>query len=102
LEAVKIEKVKFRYVIPALKQQMPIKRFLRNFFVTGNAWGMFSKHAHYNKKGKEKVGYNTLETANKAAASMKKKYGYHYSVYLCPRCGKYHLGRNRDSIKSGT
>lgn len=93
--------MKLKYIIKALKYQLPFKRLFRNFFITGNGWGMFSIHAHINKKGNPKVGYNTLETALKSANSMQKKYGFHYSSYMCPRCGKFHLGRNRDSIKTG-
>ena len=91
--------VKFPYIIPALKQQGPFKRFFRNFLITGNGWGMFSRHAHWNKQGKEKQAYNTLKSAQKGAKHMEQRYKFHYSVYLCPRCGKYHLGRNRDAIK---
>jgi len=57
---------------------------------------MFSERAHYTYSGREKVGYNTLETSTKAAASMQRKYGNHFSPYVCPRCGKYHLGKNRN------
>lgn len=91
--------IRLRYILPALKEQLPLKRLLRNFFITRNAWGMFSVYSHYNKKGKEKVGYNTLETAKKSADAMKRKYGFHYSSYKCIRCGKFHLGRNWSSIK---
>lgn len=93
------KKVKFKYLVGALKHQMPLKRLLRNFFITGNAWGMFSTHSHYNKKGNEKVGYNTLATAKKSADAMQRKNKYHYSTYMCIFCGKFHLGRNRDSVK---
>jgi len=91
------KKIKLKYVIPGLRHQLPLKRLFKNFLLTGNGWGLFSKWAHYNKKGKDKVGYNSLKTANKSALSMEKKYGNHYSTYLCIRCGKYHLGRNRNN-----
>lgn len=94
-----MEKIKFRYLWRALKEQGPLRRFMYNFFVTGNGWGLFSKWAHYNKKGKEKQGYNTKATAEKSAKAMQEKYGYYYSNYYCPRCGKYHLGRNRSSVQ---
>lgn len=94
-----IKRIKLRYLLPALREQLPIRRFLRNFFWTGNAWGMFSKFSHYNKSLKEKVGYNTLKTAKKSAEVMGVKYKAHFSVYKCLRCGKYHLGKNRTSVK---
>lgn len=93
--------IQLKYVLPALKEQLPLKRLLRNFFITGNAWGMFSKSSHYTKKGAPKVGYNTLKTAKKSADAMQRKRGFYYSTYRCIRCGKFHLGRNRDSIKDG-
>lgn len=93
-----METIKIKYIPRALREQLPLKRFIRNFFITGNAWGMFSKYSHYNKKGKEKVGYNTKKSSLKAAEAMERKNGYHYSTYYCVYCGKYHLGRNRTSI----
>lgn len=96
-----MESIKWKYIPRALREQLPLKRFIRNFFITGNAWGMFSIHAHQNKKGKDKVGYNTKKSVLKSAKSMQKKYGYYYSTYYCVRCGKYHLGRNRTSIENG-
>jgi hypothetical protein len=47
--------------------------------------------------GKPKVMYNTKATAEKAALSMKKKHGYHYSPYKCLWCDGYHIGRNRSN-----
>lgn len=41
--------------------------------------------------------YNTKETAQKAADSMKKKMNKHFSVYKCIYCDGYHLGKNRDN-----
>lgn len=95
-----MEKIKLKYIPRALWEQGPIERFIRNFFITGNAWGMFSIHSHISKKGNPKVGYNTKKSADKSAKAMQKKTGYHYSVYYCVYCGKYHLGRNRDSLKN--
>lgn len=89
--------VKFKNIIKALKEQGPFKRFVRNFFITGNGWGLFSKYSHYNKSNKEKVKYNTLKSALKAAESMRKKNDVHYSTYKCIFCDGYHIGRNRDN-----
>ncbi len=93
-------KPKLKFLFRGLREQLPIKRFIRNFFITGNAWGMFSIHSHVNKKGNEKVGYNTKKTALKSAEAMKRKYKYHYSTYFCIFCGKYHVGKNRTSVKN--
>ncbi len=79
----------------ALIEQGPIKRAFRNFIVTGNAWGMFSKASHINKNGRPKVMYNTKKTATKAAESMKLKHDRHFSVYKCIFCNGYHIGKNR-------
>lgn len=42
-----------------------------------------------------KISYNHKESAIKAAQSMEKKNGVHYSVYKCIYCDGYHIGRNR-------
>ena len=89
--------MKLKNLFLALKEQGPFKRFFRNFFVTGNAWGLFSKHSHIAKSGKLKVRYNTKATALKAAKSMEKKRGVHFSTYKCVFCAGYHIGRNRDN-----
>lgn len=81
----------------ALKEQLPLKRAFRNFFITGNAWGMFSKRSHYLEDGREKQAYSRRPSAEKAADSMKKKYDKHFSVYKCLFCDGYHLGKNRDN-----
>lgn len=82
----------------ALKDQGPFKRAFRNFFVTGNAWGLFHKNSHVRfETQKPKVMYNTKESALKAAASMEKKKDVHFSVYKCLYCDGYHLGKNREN-----
>jgi len=93
--------IKIKYLPRALKEQLPLKRFIRNFFITRNAWGMFSIHSHVNRKGDLKIGYNTKETALKSAKAMGKKTGYHFSSYYCVFCGKYHIGKNRTSVSNG-
>lgn len=89
--------MKIRNLILGLKEQFPIKRFIRNFFITGNGWGLFSEYSHKNKSGNLKVKYNSKESAVKAAQKMKEKNGVHYSVYKCIFCDGYHIGRNRDN-----
>ena len=90
--------MKAKNLILALKGQLPLKRFFRNFFITGNAWGMFHKNSHLRgDTGLPKVTYNTKETATKSAESMSKKKGVHFSIYKCVFCDGYHIGRNRDN-----
>lgn len=82
-----------RNIYLALMDQGPPSRFLRNL-LKGHLIGLFSKRSHLTGSGKPKVGYNTKESAQKAAHAMGKKNGWYYSNYRCPWCGKYHLGRN--------
>ena len=90
--------IKLSNLLKALRYQLPIKRALRNFFVTRNAWGMFSRYSHISRSaGKPKVGYPTYESAVRAAASMEKKHGKHFSVYKCVFCDGFHIGKNRDN-----
>lgn len=90
-------KIKVKNLYLGLKEQLPWKRLFRNFFITGNAWGMFSIRSHQREGGKLKVMYNTKETAVKAAESMQRKMDKHFSVYKCVFCDGYHLGKNRDN-----
>lgn len=89
--------VKLKNLILGLKEQGPIKRAFRNFFITRNAWGMFYLRSHQREDGSPKVVYNTKASAQKAADSMKKKMGKHFSIYKCIFCDGYHLGKNRDN-----
>ena len=71
------QKISMKNLIPALKSQLSLKRALRNFFITGNAWGLFSINSHINQtSGKEKVVYGSKDSAMRAAQSMSKKYGF--------------------------
>ena len=96
--------IKIKNLILALYDQGPLKRSFRNFVITGNAWGLFYISSHQRQDtGKLKVMYNTKESAQKAADSMKKKtkekknIDIHFSVYKCIYCDGYHLGKNRDN-----
>lgn len=90
--------IKIKNIVLALYEQGPIKRAFRNFIITRNAWGMFYIISHQRQdNGKLKVMYNTKESAQKAADSMKKKMNKHFSVYKCVFCDGYHLGKNRDN-----
>ena len=91
-------KIKIENLFLGIEEQLPLKRAFRNFFITGNAWGLFSINSHQRQDtGKLKVMYNTKETAKKAADSMAKKMDKHFSVYKCIFCDGYHLGKNRDN-----
>ena len=86
----------------AMKYQLPPYRPLKNafinFFVTRNAWGMFSINSHVNQhSGKEKVSYPSFESAKKSAEKMGAKHNTHFSVYKCVYCDGFHIGRNRDN-----
>ena len=88
----------FKNLKLALLEQGPFLRAWHNFFVTGNAWGMFHKNSHRRADtGKEKVGYIHKASAEKAALSMQKKTGRHFSIYKCVFCDAYHLGKNRNN-----
>jgi len=90
--------MKLKNVILGLKEQLPFKRAFRNFFITGNAWGLFHINSHKRQDtGKLKQSYPTKESALRAAESMKKKQNKHFSVYKCIYCDGYHLGKNRDN-----
>lgn len=78
-----------------LKDQLPLKRLFYNFFITGNARGIFSKYSHVNKSGVPKVGYNTKKTAIKAADTMSQKHDVVFKSYKCLFCNKYHIGKNK-------
>lgn len=87
-------------MIKAMWFQMKKKHAFKNIFITHNAFGVFSLASHQNthsNEGKPKVMYNTLATAEKAAASMGKKHNTHFSVYKCGYCKGYHIGKNRDN-----
>ena len=90
--------MKLKNIIRALWEQGPPRRAFRNFFITGNAWGLFHINSHMRQDtGKLKVMYNTKKTALKAAESLGKKHDKHFSVYKCMYCDGYHLGKNRDN-----
>lgn len=88
--------MKLKNLILALKFQLPLRRVFRNFFITGNGWGLFHKNSHVNQStGKLKVMYPTLISALKAQDSMQRKHDRSFSVYKCIFCDGYHIGGNR-------
>lgn len=90
--------MKLKNLILALKAQLPLKRAFKNFFITGNAWGMFSMNSHRNQSTlNPKVMYNTEASAARAAIHMGQKHGKHFSFYKCVYCDGYHIGKNRNN-----
>ena len=88
--------MKLKNVYLALKDQLPVERFVKNFLLSGKGWGLFHKNSHISfRSGKPKVIYNRKETAEKAANSMSKKRGVYFSNYKCIYCDGYHIGKNR-------
>ena len=93
-------RISMKNLIAALKSQLPLKRAFKNFFIKGNAWGLFSINSHISQStGKEKVAYGSKDSAMRAAQSMRKKYNTHFSVYKCAYCDGWHSGKNRDNKK---
>lgn len=89
---------KMKNIVLVIKDQMPLKRLFRNFFITRNAWGLFHINSHISQgSGKPKVMYNTKASATKAAEVMTKKHGVWFSNYKCLHCDGYHVGKNRDN-----
>jgi hypothetical protein len=79
-----------------LVEQGPFSRAFKNFFITGNAWGLFHKRSHYREDGSEKMGLSK-KSAIKAAKKMEEKHSKHFSVYKCIYCDRYHIGKNREN-----
>lgn len=79
-----------------LKDQMPLKRFVRNLF-KGHVFGLFSKRSHFRDNGQPKVMYNTKATAQKSAQKLKEKHGVYFSNYKCIFCNGFHLEKNREN-----
>ena len=91
--------MKTKNIILALKDQLPLRRFIRNLF-KGHLIGLFSKRSHLNASGLPKVKYNTKETATKVAKQMMEKHGNYFSNYKCPFCDGYHIGKNSEKKKA--
>jgi len=91
-------KIKIKNLFLVLKDQGPLVRFVRNWFITRNAWGLFSKNSHVAAySGKPKIMYNSKESSLRAADAMKKKKGAHFSSYKCLFCDGYHIGKNNSN-----
>lgn len=79
-------RVTLRNLIAGLRDQGPLSRFLYNFFITGNARGLFSIRSHLRDHGREKVMYTSKASADRAALAMTRKVGVHFSNYKCIYC----------------
>ena len=87
-------------MLKAIWYQIKRKGAFRDIFITHNAFGIFSKNSHtnmHNNVGKDKQKYPTEESAQKAADSMGRKFGGHFSVYKCGYCDGYHIGKDKES-----
>lgn len=85
--------MKLRNIVLALKDQMPLGRFLRNL-MKGNFRGLLHKRSHYRHEGQAKIAYGSKASAQKAAKKMTEKTGVYFSNYKCLYCDGYHLGKN--------
>lgn len=46
--------------------------------------------------GKQKVGYETMSQARRAAKVLKQKYKHRYEIYRCKKCTYFHLATARE------
>lgn len=90
------EFMSFKNFYLGIKDQLPWTRLFRNIR-TGNVFGLFFKRSHLNANGQPKVAYGSKKSAIKAAESMAKKKGVHFSNYKCIFCDGFHLGKNREN-----
>lgn len=86
--------IKFRNIFAALRDQGPLKRFIRNLR-NGTILGLFHKRSHQTLAGKDKIMYGSKESAIKAAnAMMRKQPGVRFSNYKCLYCDGFHIGKS--------
>ena len=79
---------------------MPLTRFIRNFFITKSARGLFHKNSHINQhSGVQKVRYHSKTSALVAADVMGKKHKKHFSAYKCIHCDNFHIGKNSGNTR---
>lgn len=91
-----MKRIKWRNFKLWVKDQVFCKAWFREFFITRNAWGIFSINSHINQStGKPKVAYGTKEIAEKSASKMSEKTGSRLVSYKCLFCDGYHIGRNK-------
>lgn len=86
--------MKIRNVIAALRDQLPLRRLIRNIR-NGNLRGLVDKRSHLNASGAPKIAYGSKSSAQKAATKMQKKTGHYFSNYKCIWCDGFHIGKNQ-------
>lgn len=93
--------MKLRNIYLALKDQLPLRRLLRNLR-NGRVTGLVHPRTHARSDGKLKVMYNTKASAVRAAEQMAKKTGAAFGNWKCMHCDGYHIGKNRtyDNFKA--
>lgn len=95
-------KTKIKNLYLCLKDQLPIKRFVKNV-LNKNLFGVFSKRSHIRADGKQKISYPSKEAAIKAGHSMmKKKPDVWFSNYKCMYCDGWHIGKNMKNMNDGS
>lgn len=85
--------MKLKNILLALKDQMPLTRFIRNLR-KGHLIGLFHERSHLRHGGEPKISYSSKASAQKAAKKMSEKTGVHFSNYKCVYCDGYHVGKN--------
>lgn len=58
-----------------------------------SAYSAVTATSHAGRTGKPKVAYPSKVTAQKAAESMCRKHGVHFSTYKCAWCDGRHIGK---------
>lgn len=89
------QKIILKELVKAIVFQCKKEHAFRNIFITHNAFGILSKASHINthtNTGQEKVKYNSLASAQKAALKMSEKRQIPFRVYKCAFCTGYHVG----------
>ena len=85
--------MQLKNIMLGLRDQMPIKRFLKNICKGG--FGCFwHPRTHLRGDGLPKIMYNTRVSAKKAALAMEAKTQKSFSCWKCWRCDGYHIGKN--------
>ena len=91
-------KILFPELCKAIAFEFKREHAFRNIFITHNSFGMLSPASHINthkNEGQEKVKYNSIASAKKAAEKMTEKRGVKFSYYKCAFCTGYHVGINQ-------
>jgi hypothetical protein len=91
--------MKLRNVYLAFRDQLPLKRFMRNL-LNGNLRGLVHKRSHMTHEGNAKISYGSKKSAEKAAKKMMEKKGVYFSNYKCLYCDGWHLGKNWQTRKA--